>query len=111
MMTLLKDHPELIDVRLRALYEPQQLFLHDLATDIEAAYQKGREEGRNEVREKRRVIMVETLMQILTKRLNDIPQTISDKLHTIHDHDALNQLTDVALNCQSLDEFEAALRK
>jgi len=47
----LKDHPELIkayeqyqvfnhDERLRALYEPQQIFLHDNATDLEAAFKR-----------------------------------------------------------------------
>ena len=54
---------------------------------------------------------VENLLRLLTNRLGDVPQTVSDKLHTIHDIDVLGQLTDVAWNCQTLDEFEAALKK
>jgi len=50
-------------------------------------------------------------LRILTKRLGDVPFTIRDKLHAIHDLDMLGQLTDVALDCQTLDEFEAALGK
>jgi len=53
--------------------------------------------------------MVETLMQILTNRLRDAPPTIGDKLHTINDIDVLGQLTDVALDCETFDVFEAAL--
>ena len=66
MTTLLKDQPELIkayeqyqvfnhDERLRALDEAHQRFLHDLATDIEEAHDKGREEGREK--------MIETLLR------------------------------------------------
>jgi hypothetical protein len=54
---------------------------------------------------------IETLQRILTKRLGDVPSAVRDKLHTIHDLDALGQLTDVALDCQSLAEFEQALNK
>ena len=53
---------------------------------------------------------IETLLRILTKRLGDVPSTLCDKLHTIHDLDVLGQLTDVALDCQSLTEFETALK-
>jgi len=53
----------------------------------------------------------ETLLRILTKRFGDVPPTIREKLHTIQDLDVLGQLTDVALDCQSLDEFEKALNK
>lgn len=58
MSTILKDHPALEqayekykqfnnDERLRALDEAHQRFLHDLATDIEAAHNKGKDEGEN----------------------------------------------------------------
>ena len=33
------------DERLRSLYNAQQIFLHDLATDLEEAYEKGIAEG------------------------------------------------------------------
>lgn len=59
MSALLNGHPELEqaygkfrqfnqDERLRALDEAHQIFLHDLATDIENAHNKGRFEGRVE---------------------------------------------------------------
>jgi hypothetical protein len=54
---------------------------------------------------------IETLLQILTNRLSDVPPTIGDKLHTINDIDVLSLLTKVALNCRSLAEFEQALNK
>jgi predicted transposase YdaD len=54
---------------------------------------------------------VETLLRILTKRLGEVPPTTQDKLHAIHDLDVLGQLTDVALDCQSLEEFEQALNR
>ena len=53
---------------------------------------------------------IETLLRILTKRHGNVPSVLHDKLHTIHDFDVLGQLTDVAVDCQSLDEFEAALK-
>ena len=54
---------------------------------------------------------IETLLRVLTKRLGEVPPTLCERLHTIHDLDVLGQLTYVALDCQSLDEFEAALKK
>jgi len=122
MTTLLKDQPELIkayeqyqvfnhDERLRALDEAHQRFLHDLATDIEAAHEKGRDEGREEERNARLGDKVENLLQVLTNRLGDVPQTVGDKLHTINNLDVLSQLTKVAWDCQSFTEFESALGK
>jgi len=67
----------------------------------------GREDGRNLWATDK----VDTLLRILTKRLGNVPQTIGDKLHTINDIDALGELTDYALDCQTLDEFEAVLNK
>ena len=115
MTTLLKDQPELIkaydqyqmfnhDERLRALDEAHQRFLHDLATDIEAAHEKGRDEGREE--------LIGALLRILSKNFGNVPPSIHDKLYAIHDLKALGRLTSVAaLDCQTLDEFEAALNK
>jgi len=54
---------------------------------------------------------VENLLRLLTNRLGDVPQTVGDKLHTIHDIDVLGQLTDVAWNCNTLDEFVKVLEK
>jgi len=114
MSTLLNGHPivELAyekyqefnhDERLRALDEAHQWFLHDLATDIEAAHEKGRGEGREK--------MFETLLRILTRNFGEVSPFVREKLHVIHDLDLLGQLADVALDCQSLAEFEEALSK
>ena len=54
---------------------------------------------------------IENVLQILTRRIGDIPPTVRDKLHAIHDIDVLGQLTETAWDCQSLAEFEAALSK
>jgi len=54
---------------------------------------------------------VETLLLILTNRLGSVPQTVGNKLHTIHDIDVLGELTRVALDCDSLDEFVKVLEK
>ena len=51
----------------------------------------------------------ETLLRILTKRLGEVPTAVGEKLRALHDLDTLGQLTDVALDCQTLDEFEKTL--
>ena len=110
MSMQLKDHPELIkayekyqqfnhDEKLRALDEAHQRFLHDLATDIEAAHEKGREK------------VIGILLRILSKNFGDVPPTIYDKLLVINNIDVLGQLTDFALDCNTLDEFVKFLEK
>jgi len=74
---------------------------------VQETREETREEGREEGREK----MIEALMRILAKRLGAVPTTIHDKLYVIHDFDVLVQLTDVALDCKSPDEFEQALNR
>ena len=54
---------------------------------------------------------IETLLRILTKNFGEVPHAIREKLHTIHDFKVLGQLTDVALDCKTLDEFEKALSR
>ena len=54
---------------------------------------------------------VDIVMKVLSKRFGDVPSTIHEKLHTIHDFDELGQLTDIALDCETLEEFEQALNK
>jgi len=51
------------------------------------------------------------IIKILTRNFGDVPPTVCDKLYTIRDFDALSQLTDIALDCQSLSEFEQELNK
>ena len=52
----------------------------------------------------------ETLLRIWTKNFGEVPSIIHEELHAIHDLDVLGQLTVVALDCESLDGFDAALR-
>ena len=55
--------------------------------------------------------MIEVLVLILTKFVEEVPPTVRNKLQAIHDLDVFAQLIDVALDCRSLDEFEEALGK
>jgi len=71
----------------------------------------GRGEGREEERNLWATDKVETLLRILTKRLGEVSPNVRDNLYTINDRDVLGKLTDFALDCQTLDEFEAALNK
>ena len=59
--------------------------------------------------EKLREKLVKNLPQILSKRLGDVPPTIQGKLQSVHDLGVLIYLMDIALTCQSLDEFTQAL--
>ena len=72
-------------------------------------FEKGEAVGIEKERGKGCEKMTETLLRILTKRLGDVPHTVHDKLYAIHDLDVLGQLTDVALDCQSFDEFGATI--
>ena len=76
-------------------------------TLLARGFAQGREEGHEEGRER----MVETLLRILTKNLGEVPPTLRGRLHTIHDLNVLGQLTDIALDCQSLAEFEQVLNQ
>jgi predicted transposase/invertase (TIGR01784 family) len=96
------------DPEMQELERRRKLWKLEYYSGLEAAKEEGREEGRDEGREEK---AIETLLRILTKRFGDVPPTVRDKLHTIHDLDALGQLTDVALDCQTLTEFEQALNK
>ena len=75
-------------------------FARELLAEGEA---KGREEGREK--------LFETLVKILTKRFGDVSPVIREKIHVIHDLDVLGQLTDYALDCQTLNEFVRALKE
>ena len=54
---------------------------------------------------------IETLLQILTKRLGEVSPNVRNKLNSINDRAALGELTDIALDCKTFDEFEAAFNK
>ena len=50
-----------------------------------------------------------SIIRILTRRFRTIPKPTKEKITSIVNIDRLDQLTDQALDCQSLDEFAKAL--
>ena len=95
------------DPEMQELERRRKLWKLEYYSGLEAA----KEEGRDEEREKGCEELIETLLRILTKQFGSAPPSILDQLHTIHDIKVLGRLASVALDCQSLDEFEAALNK
>ncbi|MDR1383285.1 MAG: Rpn family recombination-promoting nuclease/putative transposase [Planctomycetaceae bacterium] len=103
------------DEELRQIEDARQQYLHDYATEIEYATRKGinigREEGRAEGREEGRETQIEILLRILTKRFEVVPITVRKQLRTIKNLEHLAELTDISLDCKSIDEFKKALKK
>jgi len=95
------------DPSMRELERRRKLWKLEYYSGLEAAKEEGREEGKAEGKVEDRT---EILLRILTKRFGDVPSALHEKLCAIHNLDVLGQLTDVALDCQSLDEFEEALK-
>lgn len=86
----------------------RQRTLHDYATDIEAAYQKGFAEGKAKAKLERLVnAILITLKTILKKK---VPQRIANALKTQTDPAALESLLIKAASCKSLEEFENELK-
>jgi hypothetical protein len=52
-----------------------------------------------------------TIIRFLNRRFKAIPKSIEKKIYTIKDIDQLNELTDQAADCQSLEEFAKALKQ
>ncbi|MDR2704155.1 MAG: DUF4351 domain-containing protein [Planctomycetaceae bacterium] len=50
-----------------------------------------------------------SIIRILSRRLESPSMSLQDKIRSIQDIDKLDELTDFALTCVSLDEFETAL--
>ena len=96
------------DPEMRELERRRKLWKLEYYSGLEAAKEEGEAIGEARGIEKERF---ESLLRILTKRLGDVPPTIHEKLHAIHNLEVLGQLTDVALDCQTLDEFEKTLSK
>ena len=95
------------DPQMRELERRRKLWKLEYYSGLEAAKEEGEAIGEARGIEKG----IETLLRILIKRLGEVPSTVHDMLYAIPDLDSLGQLTDVALDCRSLDEFEQALNK
>ena len=52
-----------------------------------------------------------SIIRTLTKRFQTISPTITEKVHGLTDLVEIERLADFAYDCQTLDEFEAALNK
>jgi len=92
---------------LRQIEDARQQYLHDFNSAIDFAEQKGEARGIEKGVEKERI---ESLLRILTKRFGQVTQATIDKLCNINNLDRLAQLTDLSLDCGTLDEFEANLK-
>ena len=99
------------DPEMRELERRRKLWKLEYYSGLEAAREEGEARGMEKGIEKGIEKGMETLLRILTKRLGNVSPTLGDKIHTIHDLDMLGQLTDVALDCQTFAEFEAALSR
>ena len=95
------------DPEMRELERRRKLWKLEYYSGLEAAKEEGREKGHEEGCEE----LIETLLRILSKNFGDVPPSIHDKLHVIHDLKTLGRLSSIALDCQSLAEFEEALSK
>jgi hypothetical protein len=50
------------------------------------------------------------IVRFLSRRFQKIPKSVKDKVSSITDTDRLDELTDRAAECKSLDEFAEALK-
>ena len=91
------------DPAMRELERRRKLWKLEYYSGLEAAKEEGEARGIEKG--------IETLLRILTKRFGEVPPALHEKLHDVHDLDVLGQLTDIALDCRSIDEFEAALNQ
>ncbi|MCL2346754.1 MAG: Rpn family recombination-promoting nuclease/putative transposase [Planctomycetaceae bacterium] len=91
---------------LREKIRERQQFLIDYQLGLNSARQEGLTEGEAKGIEKGiEKERVDSLLRILLKRFEFLPEGVQKKLRTIHDLDVLAQLTDFALDCKTLDEF------
>ena len=52
-----------------------------------------------------------TIIRFLHRRFKAIPKSIEKRIYTIKNINQLNELTDQAADCQSLEEFTKALKQ
>jgi len=51
-----------------------------------------------------------TILRFLSRRFQEVPKSVRDKVSSITDIDRLDELTDQAASCQSIDEFAESLK-
>jgi predicted transposase/invertase (TIGR01784 family) len=95
------------DERMRAIDEAHQIFLHDVATDMEEAHEKGRKEGKAEGKTEGKA---ELLLAILREKFGRVPEETEQTILSMTDSIALQSWAVRASMCQSMDEFIEALR-
>ena len=126
MTTLLQGHPTVKQAygkyrqfnqneELRALDEAHQRFLHDHATDVEAAHDKGIaigvDKGRVEGRVEGKVeSKIEDILSFLEEKYVRVPESIVKSLNAINDLTVLKSLLRLSSQCSSLDEFAEAVQ-
>ena len=150
MTTLLQGHPTVKQAygkyrqfnqneELRALDEAHQRFLHDHATDVEAAHEKGIDKGIVIGVDKGRVegiaigvdkgiaigvdkgiaigvdkgkieSKIEDILSFLEEKYVQVPESIVKSLNAINDLAVLKSLLRLSSQCSSLDEFAEAMK-
>ena len=91
---------------LRALAESRERYLHDYNTDVLVARREGKEEGKAEGEAEGRA---KTLLSILTKRFQSVPESLKARILAITDSAHLEKLVDFVLDCESLEAFSEVL--
>ncbi|MDR1492015.1 MAG: DUF4351 domain-containing protein, partial [Planctomycetaceae bacterium] len=69
---------------------------------------RGKAEGLAEGKVKNEV---RTIFRLLTRRFGNISEMIEEELVKITNFERLDQLWDIAYDCQTLEEFEDALKR
>jgi hypothetical protein len=52
-----------------------------------------------------------TILRFLSRRFQKVPKSVKDKVCSIMDIDRLDELTDQAAECQSIDDFAESLNR
>lgn len=84
---------------LRHLNDMREMYLHDITTETDFAREEGEIKGK-----------VDSIFAILEAHFGEVPQAICHAVAQIGDLDVLDQLTVLAVKCESLDEFLSAMK-
>ena len=95
--------------------EAHQRFLHDHATDVEAAHEKGITIGVDKgiaigVDKGKVESKIEDILSFLEEKYVQVPESIVKSLNAINDLAVLKSLLRLSSQCSSLGEFAEALK-